>query len=362
MTEITNREEDRCRFFTRLNEKEYPCALRRYRRAEEYFPEDTFFTDTGGAGCTETFRSYLKEYIDRFVPERFGNERTYLLALDKEGQFKVYSAGHKKRKLSKPDRTLYHYLCFIHTAEFWQGFERIRNLGYKPKPLIVENRFDETNDLKPFIDKAKGIGREVIIKDFSVIKEGQYMKKLRILYVHGYMGSENGSASQLIRAELDRRGINYTLNAPQFDPTDPEGMKKDLERYMEEADLVIASSMGAFYVMQATGPTRILINPALPANLKKIHDEKPESNPKLTEELLKTLQTEIDRFFEKGIDEESISQTYLVFGTRDTVAGNEEEFCKYYIDDSHIFHVDMEHKVDASGAKTVCDIIERLIN
>ena len=199
--------------------------------------------------------------------------------------------------------------------------------------------------------------REAIIKDLK----GQYMDKLRILYVHGYMGSGNGSASQLVRAELDRRGIDYTLNAPQFDPTDPKGMKKDLKRYMQEADLVIASSMGAFYVMQTPGSTRILINPALPANLKKIHDEKPENNPKLTEELLKTLQTGIDRFFEKGIDEESISQTYLVFGTRDTVAGNEEEFRKYYNDDSHIFHVDMEHKVDASGARTVCDIIERLL-
>ncbi len=42
---------------------------------------------------------------------------------------------------------------------------------------------------------------------------------IKILYVHGYLGSGNGNASRLIRAALDRRGIAYQLDAPQFPVT-----------------------------------------------------------------------------------------------------------------------------------------------
>ena len=48
------------------------------------------------------------------------------------------------------------------------------------------------------------------------------MKELKILYVHGYLGHGNGSASRYIRAELDKRGVTYTLDAPEFPVTDPD--------------------------------------------------------------------------------------------------------------------------------------------
>lgn len=50
------------------------------------------------------------------------------------------------------------------------------------------------------------------------------MEKIKLLYVHGYLGHGNGSASQLIKAELDKRGVQYSLDAPDFPVTKPSLM------------------------------------------------------------------------------------------------------------------------------------------
>ena len=54
------------------------------------------------------------------------------------------------------------------------------------------------------------------------------MEKIKLLYVHGYLGHGNGSASQLIKAELDKRGVQYSLDAPDFPVTKPSLMRKML--------------------------------------------------------------------------------------------------------------------------------------
>jgi len=188
------------------------------------------------------------------------------------------------------------------------------------------------------------------------------MKTLKLLYVHGYLGHGNGSASRLLKAELDKRGISYSLDAPDFPVTKPELMSEQLQKRMTEGnyDYVIASSLGAFYTLQTFGPMRILVNPALPENLRAIRDAAPEENPELTDELLEKLQEGVDYFFRYCHDDESVFLTYFVYGTRDTIAGNEAFFSRYYRVKSHIFHVDMEHRLDPAGAEQVCDILEKL--
>ena len=39
------------------------------------------------------------------------------------------------------------------------------------------------------------------------------MNKLKILYVHGYMGKENGNASRLLREALDDACVDCELDA-----------------------------------------------------------------------------------------------------------------------------------------------------
>lgn len=189
------------------------------------------------------------------------------------------------------------------------------------------------------------------------------MEKIKLLYVHGYLGHGNGSASQLIKTELDKRGIPYSLDAPDFPVTKPSLMREMLPDMIAGGhyDYVIASSLGAFYTMQTFGPFRILINPAMPENFKAIRDSEPaDKNPQLTDEFIEKLQESADYFFDVCHDDESVFLTYLVYGNQDTIAGNEDFLKDYYHDESHIFHVDMEHKLDKTGAEKVCDIIEKI--
>ena len=185
---------------------------------------------------------------------------------------------------------------------------------------------------------------------------------IRLLYVHGYLGHGNGSAARNLREALEKRGIQYTLDAPDFPVTEPEQMKEMLDCLLNEGgyDCVIASSLGAFYVMQAAGPERILVNPALPVNLRTIREQNPEGNSALTDEFLGALQNRCDAFFSSGAWEYIVSRTWLLYGTQDTVAGNEDYFGRYFHDASRIFHVDMEHRLDRAGAEKVCEILFQL--
>ena len=109
--------------------------------------------------------------------------------------------------------------------------------------------------------------------------------------------------------------------------------------------------------MQVPGIKKILVNIALPENLKRIRNSDPEQNPALSLEFLRELKKEKDGFFSAVFNEEYKQQTYLIYGTRDMVAPNEGFFKKYFNDESRIFHIDMEHKMDERGAKIVCELI-----
>ncbi len=184
-----------------------------------------------------------------------------------------------------------------------------------------------------------------------------------ILYVHGYLGSGNGGSSKRIRAELAKRGIGFNLDAPQFPVTDHDAMHAKLSGLSRsgEYDIVIASSLGAFYTMQHPGRFRILINPALPKDLKAIRDRDPENNKELTDELLAALGSDLKNFESYCDDDEEIFEKYYVFGDRDDVTGGAAAMAPYFNYDPHIFHVDMGHIVEGSGAAKVCDIVEMLV-
>jgi hypothetical protein len=68
--------------------------------------------------------------------------------------------------LSESEQVLFRYLCFLRTAEFWRGFEELRNLHGIKKPLIIKDfleRLDESIDTKDIIDRTVKLGRQVII-------------------------------------------------------------------------------------------------------------------------------------------------------------------------------------------------------
>ncbi len=188
-------------------------------------------------------------------------------------------------------------------------------------------------------------------------------EKIKILYVHGYMGRENGNASTRVRAALDRRGIAYQLDAPQFPVTEPDQMDGKLKELILKYDYIVASSMGAFYAMQYSECLMILVNPALPENLRTIRDKEPGQHLDLTDELLDRLEKDKEYFFDTVLGifgDEYVHTTYFVFGSEDNIAGNEALFDRYYPSESNKKTVKMGHVMEDVGAEKVVDIIEKL--
>ena len=177
------------------------------------------------------------------------------------------------------------------------------------------------------------------------------MRKIRILYVGG--GSENDNADKLIKAELDKRGISYSFDAPEFALGDP-GKMANLSLFADSSqyEYIIASSLGAFYSLPVSGSFRILINPVLPSNLS--------ADQGFNADFLDKLRICQDYYLNVYHNNENSFDTYLIFGALDDIARNEEFFKKYYNDENHILHIDMGHNLNEAGAEKVCGIIEML--
>jgi hypothetical protein len=68
--------------------------------------------------------------------------------------------------LSASDRTLFRYLCFLRTAEFWHGFESLRNLHEAGKPLVIRDfleRLDESINVGTLLERTAKLNRQIII-------------------------------------------------------------------------------------------------------------------------------------------------------------------------------------------------------
>lgn len=182
---------------------------------------------------------------------------------------------------------------------------------------------------------------------------------IKILYVHGYLGRGYGESSELIRKEFVSREIPCILDAPSFPVTDPKATKDKIKALIEENryDVVVASSLGAFYTMQIPGIKKILVNIALPENLKRIKNSKPEHNPELSPEFFEKIEKEKVVFFSEVFNDAFKQETYIIYGTRDKIAANEEFFKKYFSDESRVCHIDMDHKLDVKGADKVFELI-----
>jgi len=183
----------------------------------------------------------------------------------------------------------------------------------------------------------------------------------RALYIHGYMGQENGNASRLVRKELEDRNLPIILDAPSFPVTEREKMHEMLKKLQEENqyDFAIASSLGAFYTMQADFPTRILVNTAMPKDLRAIKESDPAGNPLITEEFLVGLEQDKKAFFENVKIPEWKENTLLIYGTEDTVA-HSKDLLEPLADGLKIYHIPMEHRMSEVGAKAIGEILGKM--
>ena len=116
---------------------------------------------------TKTFHRYLYNYIRSFVPEPINSAKNYLITINQQGKFEVILPGFEgKIHLSETEKRLFYYICFLNIAEFWTGFESIRDLHHEKKPLIIQNFLeflDESTDISALVARTAKLHRQIII-------------------------------------------------------------------------------------------------------------------------------------------------------------------------------------------------------
>ena len=140
----------------------------------QYLYEDNFYApeelskQTDRLSDTGAFRSYLKSFIKDFEPEQIRDGKRYELCLKPNGKYVVRYKDDNDFPvfLSETEKTLLRYLCFLRTAEFWHGFEEIRNIHSIKKPILVENfleRLDLSVDVQKLLKRTMQLKRQVIL-------------------------------------------------------------------------------------------------------------------------------------------------------------------------------------------------------
>lgn len=145
------------------------CFLRllNYADVHDLSPRKILSQNTDGLSDTGAFRSYLRSFIEKFEPEYIREGKQYRLVLTDNGLYDVICSDdqHLPVLLSESETRLFRYLCFLRTAEFWRGFEEIRNLNSIKKPLIIEDfldHLDESIDLSDILRRTANLERQVI--------------------------------------------------------------------------------------------------------------------------------------------------------------------------------------------------------
>ena len=135
---------------------------------------------------TKTFHWYLYRYIRNFCPEPINSKKNYLATINQQGKFEVMLPGFEGAiHLSETEKRLFSYICFLNVAEFWAGFEKIRDLHHEKKPLLIQDFLeflDEETDISRLIARTQKLHRQIIILTSPM--EGEIKKK--------WMGENNG--------------------------------------------------------------------------------------------------------------------------------------------------------------------------
>jgi hypothetical protein len=142
--------------------------LLQYLDEDRYYSSQELSKRTDWLSETKAFRSYLKSFIKNFKPELIREGKRYELCLDTKGKYVVRYKDDNDMPvfLSESEQTLFRYLCFLKTAEFWHGFEELRNLHAIKKPLLVKDflsRLDESINIDNLLRRTAELERQVII-------------------------------------------------------------------------------------------------------------------------------------------------------------------------------------------------------
>lgn len=150
----------------------------------------------------------------------------------------------------------------------------------------------------------------------------------KAVYIHGLDGSGNGSSAKNIKKILD--GI-YNVVANTYDHLDPVNAFEQIKKDTEDADIIIASSLGAFYASCLfTDTVKLLINPcwnpceAIPEIAYKDQKERMEKGNCIEEweNLMKSRNT---------FDSEVRGSSFAVFSDNDELFSFVDEYASDFL-------------------------------
>lgn len=148
--------------------KDMTLQFLKYIREDLYFSRRELCERTGDMSNLKAFRAYLRTFVKDFKPEPIREGKGYEIFFEDSGKYGIRYKNDCGMPvlLSESEHTLFRYLCFLKTAEFWRGFEEIRNLHGIKKPLIIKNflsRIDQSIDVDDLLRRTERLGRQIII-------------------------------------------------------------------------------------------------------------------------------------------------------------------------------------------------------
>ena len=159
------------------DEDEASYRFLRYANEDLYYSKGELSKVTGGLSDIKAFRRYLHDFLDNFEPELLRDGKGYEIFLSESGRYAIRykDSGTVTTMLSASEKMLFQYLCFLRTAEFWHGFEEIRNLHCIEKPLLISGfleKLDESIDVRDLLNRAKKLKRQTILITNKDIERG----------------------------------------------------------------------------------------------------------------------------------------------------------------------------------------------
>lgn len=177
------------------------------------------------------------------------------------------------------------------------------------------------------------------------------MKK--ILFAHGFASSGASGTVMTLRQLLYAIDPSVTVIAPDL-PVMPNEAMALLRKLVEEEqpDLILGTSMGAFYIEQLRGTRRILVNPSFSmARLltfggmgrQEFRNKRADGarDFKIDKEMIAQFKT-LEKESFKGITPADKEMVWGFFGDKDKKVNHQKDFLKHYSRD-HFTVFDGEH-------------------
>jgi len=161
----------------------------------------------------------------------------------------------------------------------------------------------------------------------------------KVLYIHGFASAGSTGTATQMRNHLYPKGVQVVSPDVPVDPLEAISFLKDLTE-KEQADLIVATSMGALYGEQLKGKRRILVNPSFHmARLltfrglgrREFRNKRQDgaTDFKVDKAMIQAFQqVEKDSF--KGISQEEKALVWGLFGTQDKLVNCQSDFLKHY--------------------------------